>query len=286
MREGTVTLRSERVLSYGEHGSDNGVPIIYNHPLPGARNFSLDQDALVGAGARSFTIERPGIGRSTRSPGRTMADWPSDVAEFADTLGLERFAVVGVSAGGPYALALAHAMPERVTRVGLVCAAGPILDHPEFDDDFESPLKALLPFARQDPATAEDLLRQALAPMGERYRADADAYFEEWLLGWPEDQRPLYRKYKSRWVHAIDATHRDTDGYADDIVAGLRWTFDPADITVPVRAWHGTADLAAPFKLTQLVVEKAGGEIIAYDGRGHYLPPELNADWAEWLVGS
>src|SRR5262245_36926099 len=103
MREATVTLSDGRVLSYAEHGDPEGTPIIYNHPLPGARNFNLEERSLRAVAGRSFTLERPGIGLSTRAPGRTLADWPADVAEFADALGIERFAVVGVSGGGPYA---------------------------------------------------------------------------------------------------------------------------------------------------------------------------------------
>jgi pimeloyl-ACP methyl ester carboxylesterase len=284
MREAAVTLADGRVLSYAEHGDPDGSPILYNHPLPGARNFTLEAPALRTAGAQCFTVERPGIGLSTRAPARTLTDWPADVAEFADALGLERFAVVGVSAGGSYALALAHALPDRVSRVGLVCALGPILEHPEFDDDFNHPLRALLPVARQDADAAEALLREFLTPLGERYRTDPETFFEEWLQGWPEDQQVLYRKYKSRWMPAIEATHRDTDGYADDIVSGLHWTFDPGEIHTPVRSWHGTADQAAPFGLTRLVVEQAGGELVPYEGLGHYLGPEYHNEWAAWLV--
>jgi pimeloyl-ACP methyl ester carboxylesterase len=286
MREATMTLSDGRVLSYAEHGDPDGDPIIYNHPLPGAHNFNLEEPALRAAGGRSFTLERPGIGLSTRAPGRTRAVWPADVAELADALGLERFAVVGVSAGGPYALSLANAFPERVTRVGLVCTVGPILDHPEFDDNFDHPLKALLPVARQDPGAVDGLLRQVLTPLGERFRADPDAFFEEWLQGWPADQQVLYRKYRSRWMRGIEATHQDTDGYADDILAGLRWTFDPAEIRVPVRSWHGTDDRAAPFGLTRMVVEKAGGHVVKYEGLGHYLGPEHHSEWVAWLVGT
>lgn len=286
MREAMVELPDGRLLSYAEHGDPGGSAIIYNHPLPGARNFGFEEPALLGAGGRLFTLERPGIGLSTRAPGRAITDWPVDVTEFADALGIERFAVAGVSLGGGYALALAAALPERVTRVGLVCAVGPILDHPEFDDDLDHPLKALLPVARADPDAAESLLRQVLQPLGERFRADPDAYFEEWLLGWPDDQRPLYRRYRSRWMPAIEATHRDTEGYADDLLAGLRWTFDPATIGVPVRSWHGTEDRAAPVGLTRMVVDKAGGTMVTYEGLGHYLGPEYHDEWVSWLVAN
>jgi hypothetical protein len=66
MREATVTLSDGRVLGYAEHGDPEGAPIIYNHPLPGARNFNLEDPALRAAAAWSFTLERPGIGLSTR----------------------------------------------------------------------------------------------------------------------------------------------------------------------------------------------------------------------------
>jgi hypothetical protein len=85
-------------------------------------------------------------------------------------------------------------------------------------------------------------------------------------------------------MRAIEATHRNTDGYADDILAGIRWTFDPAEIRVPVRSWHGTHDRAAPFGLNRMVVDKAAGELVVYQGAGHYLGPELHDEWAAWLV--
>jgi pimeloyl-ACP methyl ester carboxylesterase len=284
MREGTITMPDGRQLGYGEHGDPGGMPIIYNHPMPGSRAFNLDPEALKAHGARVLSLERPGLGLSTRAPGRTLGDWAADVLACADALGFERFAVVAVSAGGPYGWVVAHDAPDRVTRLGLVCASGPILEHPEFDEQLEGQLKALLPLARQDPQTAEALLREFLAASGESYRNDPDRFFAEWLQGWPEDQRPLYREAKDRWMSAIEAVYRDTEGFADDIVAGLQWTFDPTDIRVPVRAWHGTSDKSAPMGLTRLAVDRARGELVEYEGVGHYLGPEYHDEWIRWLV--
>jgi pimeloyl-ACP methyl ester carboxylesterase len=124
MREATVTLSDGRVLGYAEHGDPEGAPIIYNHPLPRGPQLQSRRACAESRRRAVVHLERPGIGLSIRAPGRTLADWPADVAEFAEALGIDRFAVVGVSAGGPYALSLAIALPERVTCVGLVCALG------------------------------------------------------------------------------------------------------------------------------------------------------------------
>ena len=56
----------------------------------------------LARGIRIIAPDRPGLGLSTRLPGRQIADWPNDVRELADALGIARFAVIGISGGGPY----------------------------------------------------------------------------------------------------------------------------------------------------------------------------------------
>jgi pimeloyl-ACP methyl ester carboxylesterase len=77
------------------------------------------------ARARALALDRPGIGRSTPHPGRRLLDWPCDVAAFADAFGLERFAVLGWSGGGPYAIACAHVLGQRVSATGLAAGVRP-----------------------------------------------------------------------------------------------------------------------------------------------------------------
>ena len=74
---------------------------------------------------RLISPDRPGIGRSERQPGRTLLDWPADVAALADELEVSRFAVMGWSAGGAYAAACAFALPERVSAVALIASVIP-----------------------------------------------------------------------------------------------------------------------------------------------------------------
>jgi pimeloyl-ACP methyl ester carboxylesterase len=96
---------------------------------PGSRpDFAPNHDAAVDAGVRVIAVDRPGIGGPDPPPGRRVLDWPTDVAELADSLGLERFAVLGFSFGGPYVRACAYALTHRTIRGGLVSCLGPIDD--------------------------------------------------------------------------------------------------------------------------------------------------------------
>ena len=121
-REATVTLPDGRRLAWSSGGARGGVPVIYLHGAIGTPvRRTPELDALIAAlGIHYIAVSRPGFGRSDPCPGRRIADFPADLEHLADRLGLGRFAVVGVSAGGPYALACARALPERAIATAAV----------------------------------------------------------------------------------------------------------------------------------------------------------------------
>ena len=124
--EGQLRLQDGRLLGYAEFGDEQGQPVFYFHGLPGSRLEArfLDQKARI-AGLRVIAVDRPGFGRSSFAPGRVLADWPNDMTELADALGVDHFAVVGNSGGGPYAAACARYLQKRLTGVVIVCGIGP-----------------------------------------------------------------------------------------------------------------------------------------------------------------
>ena len=128
MREDNILVLSDgRDLCYAEYGDPNGKPVVLLHGNPNSR---LLFRAMSGFPFRSdlrlIVPDRPGYGRSDFFPrGRGAADYPNDVIELLDSLGLEKAAVFGVSGGGPYALACAWKIPDRVTAVGVVSSLGP-----------------------------------------------------------------------------------------------------------------------------------------------------------------
>lgn len=77
-------------------------------------------------GARLISVDRPGCGLSTFA-NRGLTDWPEDVVNLADQLGVRRFSVLGASGGGPFALACARFIPkERLRQTTVVCGIGPL----------------------------------------------------------------------------------------------------------------------------------------------------------------
>jgi pimeloyl-ACP methyl ester carboxylesterase len=120
-----VRLRDGRRLTYHALGDPGGFPVLYMHGAIGSprwRSPALDA-AVASLRLRYHVVNRPGFGGSDPSPGRTVADHAADVEDLADALVLERFSVVGVSAGAPFALACAWRLPGRVVAAA---AASPL----------------------------------------------------------------------------------------------------------------------------------------------------------------
>lgn len=122
----TLQLADGRRLGFAEYGCLGGKPVLVFHGLPGSRLPSGGEPAAGRiAGLRFIGVDRPGFGLSSYQRGRKLLDWPRDVAALADFLGLERFSVVGGSAGGPYALACAYSLADRVAATVVVNGMAP-----------------------------------------------------------------------------------------------------------------------------------------------------------------
>ncbi|PWS40591.1 alpha/beta hydrolase, partial [Streptomyces sp. ZEA17I] len=114
---GRVRAADGRHLMVERLGDPGGRPVFLLHGTPGSRLGPAPRGmVLYQRRTQLITYDRPGYGGSDRQAGRRVADVVEDVRAIADSLGLERFAVVGRSGGAPHALACAALLPERVTR--------------------------------------------------------------------------------------------------------------------------------------------------------------------------
>ncbi|MEV4515115.1 alpha/beta fold hydrolase [Dactylosporangium sp. NPDC049525] len=115
---------ADRILTYEISGDSHGFPIFLHHGMPGSSSGPRPRNAvLYRSSIKLVSYSRPGYGRSTRSPGRTVADAARDVAVLADHLGFEKFAIMGRSGGGP--LACAALLPDRVLRAAVLASFAP-----------------------------------------------------------------------------------------------------------------------------------------------------------------
>ena len=125
-------LPDGRTLAYAEYGAPDGKPVFYFHGPAGSRlePAMLDGKDFEKAGIRLIACDRPGMGGSDFQPGRGFSHWPADIVALADSLGLGKFGVFGVSGGGGYVSACARLIPDRLSAAVIVSGAGR-MDSPE-----------------------------------------------------------------------------------------------------------------------------------------------------------
>ncbi|HWU23869.1 MAG TPA: alpha/beta hydrolase, partial [Nocardioides sp.] len=125
--EGSVAVRDGRRVSFAEHGAAQGDALVWLHGTPGARRqIPLEARAYAETnGLRLIGIDRPGIGSSTPYLYPNVLDWAADFEMLLDALGIDTVRVIGLSGGGPYTLAAAAALPERVLAAGVLGGVAP-----------------------------------------------------------------------------------------------------------------------------------------------------------------
>ncbi|MDT9001072.1 alpha/beta hydrolase [Paucibacter sp. APW11] len=154
----TLRLADGRQLSYQQYGLAGGRPVHFFHGFPSSRLLAaLVHEQALRAGVCLIAADRPGFGLSSPAPGRSLLSWADDVVALADHLGHQRFEVVGVSCGGAYALACAHALPQRISRLALLAGMGP-MDLPQIRREQMPALKLMFGLARLQPWLIAPLL--------------------------------------------------------------------------------------------------------------------------------
>ncbi|MBV8952162.1 MAG: alpha/beta fold hydrolase, partial [Actinobacteria bacterium] len=126
--EGTVTVASGRHYGFAEFGPAHGRPIVWMHGTPGARRQIPESARLAAAelGLRIVGIDRAGVGASSAYLHAGLLEASAEIGEVAEQLGLDRFAMIGLSGGGPYVLASCYLFPDRVAVGGILGGMAPI----------------------------------------------------------------------------------------------------------------------------------------------------------------
>ena len=243
--DNVLRLRDGRMLGYAEAGDPAGAPLMFFHGLPGSRiNARLGEEPGRRCGVRIIAPERPGFGLSSPQKGRRMLRWPRDVIELADALGINRFAVAGVSGGGPYAAACAYAIPERLTGVGIVSGVGPA-DMPGFADGMMRTNQLLFAAARRVGPVASVMMwvMSQAARRPERFMGAMERQL-------PPDDRRIVQRPEVKDMFAADvreAFRQGSGGAAVDTRLFARpWGFDLREIQTHVDLWQGEDDRNVP----------------------------------------
>jgi pimeloyl-ACP methyl ester carboxylesterase len=206
----------------------------------------------VRLNVRIIAVDRPGMGLSTFQKGRRILDFPEDVSNLADSLNVESFAIMGMSGGGPYLLACAHRLPQRVAVAGIISGSGP--DKPgtvEDDIVFSTRLTEWL------SRTAPWLMRVLFVLITVRLRRRRELFFWKSLPG-PDKAALDIFSIANTWIDSIlEAFHFGTKGPVKDLgLLKQPWGFDPGEIRVPVLFWHGQLDRNVSPVAARLLAER------------------------------
>jgi pimeloyl-ACP methyl ester carboxylesterase len=266
-----LRLRDGRTLGYAEYGAAAGTPVLVFHGSPGARlQARVAHAPALARGIRIIAPDRPGQGLSTGRRGRLIADWPDDVRELADALGIARFAVVGISGGGPYAAACAWRLPRRVSCAGIISGVVPGAGR-----DLASDLRrrlGLLNLVLDTPWLMRAIMDLGAVPCR---RLPSRIFQLVRALAPPEDEPILRRPAVAAALSAglREAFRSGGQGVADELLLLMRsWTVRLEEIRAPVRLWHGEADGIVPVAMGRYLAQaipNCRAEFIP--GGGHYV---------------
>lgn len=239
-----VTMPDGRTIAVEDRGNPGGRPVVLCHPAPGSRLIDPDPWATAGARVRLVTFDRPGYGSSTplrEGDVPTIAGYAADAAAVIEYLALGAVAVVGWSAGGLVALALAARRPDLVHTVAVVATPAHEDDVSRLDEDTKFMVDAL----RYDPPGAPARVADVLSPIAH----DASAVLGMLAAGPADDavlddpmQGPRLR------IMASEAIRQGVTGIAYDVIATsvAPWGFDPGAVAAPVNLWYGEEDFLVP----------------------------------------
>lgn len=276
MTDQTIILSSGRKLGFAEYGSPKGVPLFFYHGWPSSRTQAeLLHGIGVDFGLRIISPDRPGLGLSEFQPDRRLLDWPPVLEELAAHLGVQKFHVLGVSGGGPYVLATAHAMPERVLSATVICGAPPLRE--VGTSELMWTYKLALWGQRHTPI----LLAPGLALSAKVLGLPLDslplrAFIS--TLG-PRDQEALAALESARIIMSsgrvgLESGHRAMT--VDGNIYNSDWGIKLETVTYPIRYWHGSLDLNIPASLVQKFTSRLpNATLTIMEGEGHYSLPIL-----------
>ena len=265
----TIKLKDGRKLGYIDIGKSDGKPLFHFNGFPGSRlEVTILADRAIKKNIRVIGIDRPGMGLSDFKKNRTLLDWPDDVVELADALGIDKFAIEGISGGGPYVAACAYKIPERLTSCGIISGAA------SKDLEIEKKMR-IFSVIRIFPWLFKLMIW--LQSRGMRNLEKAEKKMKESAKKFPEADRKIFDdpQILSLFVkETAEAFRQGSKGvYYEGKIYVRSWGFNLEDISpkLKVYIWHGEADEIVPVAMGRgmcKLIPNCEGKF--YPGEGHY----------------
>lgn len=262
-------------IAYDEYGDPRGRPVLFYHGWPSSRSMAqLTDEPARKLGLRIISPDRPGINGSSFVAERTLADWPRVLRALVSYFKLERFRVLAISGGAPYAYMSGWTLPQQVEAIAVVSGAPPIAELADHAGLWRMH-RWMLALHAKNPALLRKLFRVArpiaCMRMSLRYRPFLRLALQKMDAEALRDQvafEACFESSRQAWRASLEGLMADAEIYAKP------WGLALEEIPTPVRLWHGTRDRTFSYKLAE---ELAGRlrvcELHVVEGAGHYSLP-------------
>lgn len=245
--EETFVLRDGRTLAFAQYGLSDGTPVIHSNGSGGSRlEWPGDEEMLERLGIRFIAVDRPGHGLSDPQTDRTLLDWPNDIEQLADHLGVDQFYVEGWSAGGAYALAIAHELPDRVIAGAILSGIGPY-DRPDPYEGLSEQIATWMENARNQSDAVFEFRAGMAQFLGSMSPAEIGANLG---AGSTEDDIAVAQSPHLQELMGANIAEGYRQGFEgpaiDDFVINSPWGFRLEDVQTRFDVWQGAEDENVP----------------------------------------
>lgn len=243
-----------KLLAWNEYGDPQGTPVFYYHGWPSSRlQVRLAHHLAKDRNLRLIAMDRPGMGKSTLIPDRHLNDWPALMERFADHLGITKFGQLGVSGGGPYVLACAAKIPQRLIASTVLAGMVPIPLTTLGTGGLHPLYRAMIPFRKSPAAIFTGLFGIASAAT----RTSPHKFPVSLMI------RSLAEQDRILLHHSNDVWEVATTSFSEGVSSGGKGVmtdaeiyfqnpdFSPPEITHPIHYWHGGDDKNIPQNLVE-----------------------------------
>ena len=276
-------LSDGRTLSYSDIGEPTDYPVLYFHGFPGSRlEAAFAEQTILQCRVRVISVERPGYGQSSHNPHREIRDWPDDIEQLANALGLTRFSVLGMSTGGGYALACAHALPGRVHSTGIAGTLAP-MDDPVVLEDMNWVARLAFRFIGKESIWARLIVGRLLGYLIRQYAGLVVKAIKPTLCQFDREvleDESFHREF-TRSIR--EAYQNGYHGPLHDLALVARpWGFAPEEIHGTVHLWHGQRDSVVPHSMGQHLALRLHNCHTSFpQDEGHF---SIIANYMQWAL--
>jgi pimeloyl-ACP methyl ester carboxylesterase len=243
-----ILLKSGRRIALHRLAEGNGQQIVvFCHAAPGAGNLDPNPEETKKRKITLISVDRPGYGESEPVGGdawASVAAAADDLVEVLQQLNIGQVGVVGWSAGGRVALALAARRPDLVDRVAILATPAPDEAVPWIPEEQKQGLEALRSLP---PSQVHRQLGEQLGQMLPENPSNEDLLSllgkspaDDGVLAIPGVSDRLASMLKAAYAQGTAGLAADIAGYC------LRpWGFEPADVHAKTLCMYGAKDPVA-----------------------------------------